>query len=279
VTGPLEDRPIPPERSTGTEPVSRALAAFGDELARGGAAQVGGAFTDLREADEFVKASPEAFLVGILFTQGIAAEKAWAGPYLLSRRLGHFDLARLAAERGAVDEAVCRPPALHRFKHTIAGWVSDAGERLLDRWGGDASRIWAEGSSATEVMERLGEFPGVGRKKAAMAVEILTRHFRVPISGLQDGTVAYDVHVRRVFLRSGLTDVDTPAAIATAAARACPSSPGRLDLPAWLVGRQWCHPRDPACGACRLADVCPRLVERNVPGVGVRTRDGLRRQS
>jgi uncharacterized HhH-GPD family protein len=258
------------ERLPGPGRVAAELLAFGEELAAQGAAQVGETFTDLPEADALIKSSPEAFLLGVLFTQGIAAEKAWSGPWLLQQRLGHLDLARLAAERGAVEEAVCRRPALHRFTHTVAGWVSDAALRLLDCWDGDASRIWAPGSTALEVTERLSEFRGIGRKKAAMSVEILSRHFGVRIAELAAATVAYDTHVRRVFLRAGLARMDTPDEIARAAAAANPGAPGRLDLPAWLVGRQWCRPRLPDCASCRLGDVCPRLTYLTVEGVGAR---------
>lgn len=252
--------------------VAEALVLYGAELAASGAAQVGDSFTDLPEADALIKASPEAFLLAVLFTQGVPAERAWAGPYLLSERLGHLDLRRLASERAAVDVAVCRTPALHRFKHTMAGWISDAAERLLECWGGDAAAIWSDTPTVPELTERLSAFHGIGRKKAAMAVEILARHFGADIAGLECGTVAYDVQVRRVFLRTGLVDSDTPDLVAAAAAKACPPAPGSLDLPTWLVGRQWCHPRRPLCDDCRLGGVCPRLVERTVEGVGARRR-------
>jgi uncharacterized HhH-GPD family protein len=251
-------------------PVAAVLLSFGEELARSGAAQVGGAFTDRPEADALVKSSPVAFLIGVLFTQGVSAERAWAGPWLLRERLGHLDLERLALERTGVDEAVCRRPALHRFKHTVAGWISDMAARLLECYGGDPARIWAAGVTVAEVSERLAQFQGIGRKKAAMAVEILKRHFGVEMAGAEDGTVAYDVHVRRVFLRSGLVVEDTPEAVAAAARDACPASPGMLDLPAWLVGRQWCRPKAPRCDECRLGDACPRRVWLTVEGVGVR---------
>jgi uncharacterized HhH-GPD family protein len=258
-------RPAASRASVGCE-----LARFGEELAREGVAQVGGAFTDIPAADAFVKSSPEAFLLAVLFTQGIPAERAWAGPYLLRDRLGHLDLTRLATERDAVDEAIGRSPALHRFKHTVAGWVSDAAARLLECYGGSASRVWSDGPSAIELMERLSAFRGIGRKKAAMTVELLNRCFGVHVRDLEGGTVAYDTQVRRVFLRSGLVDRDTPQDVAKAASAALPASPGALDLPAWLIGRQWCRPSRPLCQACRLADVCPRLVERTVEGVGAR---------
>jgi endonuclease-3 len=250
--------------------VGRELALYGEELASEGVAQVGGAFTDVPAADALVKSSPEAFLLAALFTQGIPAERAWAAPYLLRERLGHLDLSRLARERDAVDEAIGRTPALHRFKHTMAGWVSDAAARLLSCYGGSAARIWEDGPSAIELMERLSAFQGIGRKKAAMVVGLLTRCFGVHVADLEGGTVAYDTQVRRVFLRTGLVDRDTRAEVERAASESLPASPGRLDLPAWLIGRQWCRPAQPLCEACRLAQVCPRLVERQVEGVGAR---------
>lgn len=246
------------------------LRAFGEELAAARAAQSGGFFTDIPEADDLIKRSPEAFVLGMLFTQGIPAERAWAGPYLLARRLGHLELERLAVEEDEVRQAVAAPPALHRFVHTLPHWISAAARRLLEEYGGDASTIWAPGSHVLDVTQRLLAFEGIGTKKATMAVEILMRHFGVELAGAECGSVAYDVHVRRVFLRSGMVEVDTPQAIAEAAREACPEAPGTLDLAAWLVGREWCRPRDPRCDACRLAAVCPRLTNRNAEGVGAR---------
>jgi uncharacterized HhH-GPD family protein len=156
------------------------LIAYGRELAASGAAQVGGTFTDIPEADRLLKESPEAFLIGVLFTQGIPAERAWAGPYLLRERLGHLDLGRLASEPEEVHAAFNTPPMLHRFKNTLPKWVSAAAIRLLDEYDGDASRVWAPGSHVVDVTERLSAFTGIGRKKAVMATEILARHFGEP---------------------------------------------------------------------------------------------------
>lgn len=246
------------------------LLRLGRELASSGDAQVGDGFSGHAQADAFLESSPEAFLIGVLFTQGIPAERAWAGPWLLRERLGHFDLDRLAREPGAVEDAVAAPPALHRFIRTLPGWITGTAERLLDHYDGDAASIWAPGRSVAEVTQRLHEFPGIGPKKATMAVEILRRHFGVALTGVEDGSVAYDVHVRRVFLRTGLVDVDTPDAIRAAAAAVCPGDPGTLDLATWLVGRTWCRPSAPQCDVCRLARVCPRLTGRGATGVGVR---------
>jgi endonuclease III len=133
--------------------------------------------------------------------------------------------------------------------------------------------MWAPGSSVTEVSDRFSSFPGIGRKKAAMAVELLINAFGVELGGMESGTVAYDVQVRRVFLRAGLVDRDTPADVWRAAALARPEAPGSLDLPTWLIGRETCRPRRPQCDACRLCAVCPRRVWLTPEGVGGRRRN------
>lgn len=95
-----------------------------------------------------------------------------------------------------------------------------------------------------------------------MAVEILERDLHVPLSALNGGDIAYDVHVRRVFLRTGLVDRDRMTDMIVAARALHPQRPGELDNPAWDIGSRWGHPRDPDCSTCPLTHACPRLIER-----------------
>ena len=121
-------------------PAARLLVSYGEDLASSGAAQVGDAFTDDPEADALIKADPNAFLLGVLFTQGIPAERAWAGPWRLAQRLGHLDLARLAAEPEAVEAAFAARPVSPPFQAHAAAlglrrpprscWPSMEGTRL-----------------------------------------------------------------------------------------------------------------------------------------------------
>lgn len=252
--------------------VGALLIQYGRELEVAGAAQVGTAFSGSGEADELIESDPNAFLLGLLFTQGIPAERAWRGPYLLRERLGSLDLQLLAGRPDLVRSAFQAPPMLHRFKEVLPRWISKAAARLLDEYAGDASTIWSGVPSVLDVVERLSAFDGIGRKKAVMAAEILRRHFGVEMSGQEHGQVAYDVHVRRVFLRSGLAEVDSLEAIEAAAAGVHPEAPALLDLPAWLIGRDTCRPKAPNCEECRLAAACERRVWITPKGVGVRTR-------
>lgn len=250
------------------------MLAYGRDLEAEGSAQVGGSFTGDPAADELIETEPNAFLLGVLFTQGVPAERAWSAPYLLQARLGHLNVKRMAEEREAVRRAVLQPPMLHRFKNTLPRWISSAARRLVDQYDADASNIWTPESHVVAVIERLTEFDGIGRKKAVMATEILVRHFGARLEGRERGQVAYDVHVRRVFLRSGLAERDTLPDIETAAAAVCPDAPGTLDLAAWLIGRETCRPRAPQCGACRLGDACLRRTWIAVEGVGPKRRTG-----
>lgn len=251
--------------------VASELLAYGNELEAQGAAQVGGSFSGDPSADELLESLPNAFLLAVLFTQGISAERAWAGPYLLKERLGTLELEFLAQNPALVRAAFQQQPMLHRFKETMPRWVCSAAQQLLDRYEGDASHIWEPGTHVITATERLAGFDGVGRKKSVMAVEILVRHFGAQLVGRECGQVAFDVQVRRMFLRSGLVSEDTREAVEAAASRACPEAPGTLDLPAWLIGRESCRPKAPLCEKCRLGKVCPRLVNRSVAGVGART--------
>jgi len=252
--------------------VAAVLVAYGRELEAQGAAQLGGSFSGTPAADELLERDPNAFLVGVLFTQGIPAERAWQAPYLLCLRLGTLEPAYLSKHADEVRAAVQSKPMLHRFKETLPRWIVSAADRLETHYDGDAAAIWQSGSSVLDVIERLSAFDGIGRKKAVMATEILARHFRVPFTDREAGQVAFDIHVRRVFLRSGLADEDSPAAIERAATRWSPDAPGLLDLPAWLIGRETCRPQLPHCDRCQLGGVCARRVWIRPAGVGQRPR-------
>src|SRR5713101_2237036 len=98
---------------------------------------------------------------------------------------------------------------------------------------------------------------GIGQKKAAMAVEILERQLGVPVQRMEGSDIAYDIHTRRVFLRTRLADRDDREHMISVARRLNPTRPGALDMPTWLIGRGWCHPGVPNCEACPLTNVCP----------------------
>jgi uncharacterized HhH-GPD family protein len=257
----LEPYSLPAAPTSEGQEVVAALLGHGETLANslvGAKAR----FTPDEHANALIHEDPFAFLVAVISDQGILAERAWAIPYALVQRLGHLDPKRFADEPGAVREAFEKSPKLHRFVDDVAGWTSQAGRIVARQYGGDARRIWNDTPSAAELRSRFDEFPGIGQKKAAMAVEILERDLHVPLTDLSGSDIAYDVHVRRVFMRTGLALRDDVGHMVAIARKLYPERPGALDNPAWDVGRRWCHRAAPDCVSCPLLVACPRLVER-----------------
>ena len=115
---------------------------------------------------------------------------------------------------------------------------------------------------AADLRHRFDDFPGIGQKKAAMAVEILERDLGVSLTDLSGSDIAYDVHVRRVFLRTGLAERDDVDHMVAVARTLYPQRPGALDNPAWDIGRRWCRANAPDCPTCPLVAACPRLIHR-----------------
>lgn len=73
--------------------------------------------------------------------------------------------------------------------------------------------------------------------------------------------VAYDVQIRRVFLRSGLAEIDDVDHMVTVARKTYPERPGALDAPAWVIGRTWCRPAGPLCQSCAISTVCAQRID------------------
>jgi uncharacterized HhH-GPD family protein len=225
-------------------------------------------FTTDPEANRLIMTNPFAFLLGVIFDQGIPYERAWLAPHELSRRLGHIDPARIVQSPNAVKAAVGRAPKLHRFVNTLPEWVVNAARLVVEKYSGNASAIWSDNPTARELQHRFQTFTGIGQKKAAMAVEILERDLQIPIRSMEGSDIAFDIHVRRVFLRSGLAERDDMEHMVDVARQLYPERPGALDDPAWRIGMQWCRPRTPDCKSCPITTECPKLIYRadNVRG-------------
>jgi endonuclease III len=187
----------------------------------------------------------------------------------LAQRLGTLDPVQLRDRRTQVETAFAEPPKLHRFVNQVAGWVVDAASIVIDTYGADASAIWSDAPSAADLRARFDAFPGIGQKRAAMAVEILERALHVRVADMEGNDVAYDTHLRRVFLRTGLAEHDDLGHMIAVARALHPQRPGELDNPVWDIGRGWCHRFNPDCGTCPMIAVCPRFIERGNRVTGI----------
>lgn len=220
-------------------------------------------FTDDLENDTFVndiENYPHAFVLSCCMDRQVNANRAWTICWKLKEMLdGDFSIEKLASI--SVDEyiAIFDENNLHRFNFKMAQVFRNAVHRIVDMYGGDASRIWSGTPSSAAVVCRFLEFEGVGIKIATMATNILARQFKVPLSDYCSIDISPDVHIRRVMFRCGLiNDEEDTDYIIYKAREICPEFPGIIDHSLWDIGRSFCRPSEPLCNDCSISDYCQK---------------------
>jgi uncharacterized HhH-GPD family protein len=145
------------------------------------------------EANRLLERSPLALLTGMVLDQQIPLEKAFTSPYVLAQRLGHEPDARELAgyDPEALVEIFARPPALHRFPKAMAARVQQVCQVLVDRYDGDAARLWSDAADGQELLRRIGELPGFGKQKAQIFVALLGKRYDVRPDGWREAAGGY----------------------------------------------------------------------------------------
>lgn len=157
-------------------------------------------------ADQFIAENPLALLIGFVLDQQVTVQTAFRGPLELSRRLGgSLDPARIAGlDPDALAAIFAERPALHRFPSTMAGRVGALCRIVVERYDGDAARIWTTAPDAAELERRLRALPGLGPAKAKVIVAVLARRLGRPLPGWEAIVPTYPT----------LADVDSVEALA-----------------------------------------------------------------
>jgi uncharacterized HhH-GPD family protein len=143
--------------------------------------------SDDPNADLFLAEDANALLLGVLYDSQLATRRAFAVPFRLKERLGHFDMARLAEPESAeVLEAFSQKPALHRFPRKFAGLTGQVAAVVVSEYGGDAGRIWREADSVDALAGRLLDLPAFGIEKTNWTVGMLGVLEMLPFDGWQE---------------------------------------------------------------------------------------------
>ncbi|WP_420116867.1 HhH-GPD-type base excision DNA repair protein [Micromonospora sp.] len=145
------------------------------------------------EANRLLERSPLALLTGMLLDQQVPMEKAFSSPYVLAQRLGHDPEARELADYDPAElvEVFARPPALHRVPKAMAGRVQELCRVLVDRYAGDAGRLWADVGDGRELLRRIADLPGFGTQKAQIFVALLGKRYDVRPDGWREAAGGY----------------------------------------------------------------------------------------
>ena len=131
-------------------------------------------FTGDDTADRLLVSDPLALLLGFALDQQVPLQKAFSGPLELSRRIGGLDARAIATmDPDTLDTAFRTPPALHRFPGNMAKRTREMCAYLVERYDGDAARIWTEAKDGADLHARLLDIPGFGPMKAGTLVAIL----------------------------------------------------------------------------------------------------------
>ncbi len=219
-------------------------------------------FTGDQEADELLndlQRFPHAFVIACVMDRQMPAERAWLIPYRFLQKVGDFTFSRLVdLSLHRIQDLMTNPEPLHRFPDKMSNNFHQAIITINKNYGGDASKIWRGTLSSAEVVYRFLQFRGVGPKIATMAVNILARDFKIPLSDYYSIDVSADVHIRRVFRRLGLVTKKASIEEIVYKARALnPEFPGLMDFPVWEIGRNWCKSQQPTCKDCYMKKLCP----------------------
>jgi uncharacterized HhH-GPD family protein len=145
------------------------------------------------EATKLLHDSPLALILGMMLDQQIPMEKAFSSPYVLRQRLGHdLDAHELAAfDPEKFTEIFARPPALHRFPKANAKRAQEMCQVLVERYDGDAAKLWTGAQTGEELVRRVGELPGFGKQKSQIFVALLAKQFDITPPGWRAATGVY----------------------------------------------------------------------------------------
>lgn len=136
------------------------------------------------DADALLNHDPNALVIGMLLDQQVPLEWAFRGPATLRERLGHLDVARIAAMD--VDDLVavaCAVPAIHRFPAVMARRIHALCEALVAEWGGRADALWTDAVDGRTLARRVRSLPGFGPEKTQIFVALLAKRFGVRPAG------------------------------------------------------------------------------------------------
>ncbi|MEV4464505.1 HhH-GPD-type base excision DNA repair protein [Micromonospora echinofusca] len=162
------------------------------------------------EANRLLERSPLALLLGMVLDQQVPMEKAFSSPYVLAQRLGRDLDARELADHDpeALVALFARPPALHRFPKAMAARVQEVCRVLVDRYDGDAARLWSDAADGRELLRRIADLPGFGAQKAQIFLALLGKRFGVTPTGWREAAGGYgDADAHRSV--ADVTDADS----------------------------------------------------------------------
>jgi uncharacterized HhH-GPD family protein len=144
------------------------------------------------DADAVLSQNPLALLIGMQLDQQFPMERAFAGPALLTERIGEISASKIAEyDHDALVAAFTGPPALHRYPKSMAERVQEVCRAIVEDYDGDVTRIWTEAIDGDDVFRRLNALPGWGKMKAQIFTALLGKQCGLELDGWRDAAGSY----------------------------------------------------------------------------------------
>jgi uncharacterized HhH-GPD family protein len=144
------------------------------------------------DADAVLSENPLALLIGMQLDQQFPMERAFAGPALLTERIGEITAEKIADyDHDALVTAFTGPPALHRYPKSMAERVQSVCRAIVEDYDGDVTRIWTEAIDGDDVFRRLNALPGWGKMKAQIFTALLGKQCGLGLDGWRDAAGPY----------------------------------------------------------------------------------------
>lgn len=185
-----------------------------------------------------ITSHPHFYVLGCVMDRQIKAEKAWAIPYRIGEIIKSFAIENFIklSEQDLIN--IFEEKKLHRFNKTMANCFYLAVQDIHKKYGNDASNIWNSNPKSIDVINRFRNFKGVGDKIANMAVNILIRDYKIPMSDYSAIDLPPDSQVKKFLVKHGFIGKNaSPKEIILLARQLYPEYPGILDI-AWEEGRK-----------------------------------------
>ena len=212
------------------------------------------------ETENLILKNPFAFLIAMAFDRGMPWEKAYQIPVEIERK-GCLDPKQLAGmtdtELRKLLEGLKTKPRYGAIEGSKT--LANAARLVCKQFDGDAAAIWTSASPA-EVEKTLQQIHGIGAGIASMTTRILAREFGCFKGQERQIDIKPDIHLLRVFKRTGLIEKKSEGEARKVARELNPEFPGALDPPAWEIGKSYCRPKQPNCTKCPLTGVCAKQI-------------------
>ena len=210
---------------------------------------------------------PHIFVLACVMDRQIDADRAWKIPLNVAEELGSKSFNAFLSKDREYYINLFNTKKYHRFNQTMGEYFYDAIQLIHNKYNDNASNIWKANPNSAQVVCRFLEFNGVGIKIATMAVNILSRDYKVPMTDMSAIDISPDRHVKRCMYRLGLIPERkehdflnvSETEIVYAAKAINPSFPGLMDLAFYYMGSKgYCENNSCDKEKCLFGKICKR---------------------